>query len=483
MTSVTLALTRLGLAAVFAVAGVAKLRDREGTRKALVDFGASGRIVGPVAVALPVAELATAALLLPARTAVYGGVGALSLLALFSVAIAWNLMRGRAPECHCFGQLHSSPASWKTLARNGLLAGLAIAVIAGSVAEPDASGVAWLGALDGPERLALITAGVAAALLALGGAAFLSLMRSYGTVLVRLERVETALTEAGIDLPEDSEKPQVGLEPGTAAPAFWAQSLAGEPVSLETFAARGLPSLLLFTSPRCGACEALLPVVAEWQRDHADELRVVLVSDGTDDEAGSELGAFELVDVLPDSNGELYTAFRANGTPSAVIVRPDGTIGSWVASGRTWIEELVEETLARGAEEGLPPGTPAPALELPTLDGPSVSLESLRGRAALLLFWNPDCGFCRAMHEELIAWEGSANGVTPQLVVVSSGSAESTRAEGFSSMVLIDDAFAAGSAFGANGTPMAVLVDADGRIASRVAGGAEAVLALARRGA
>jgi len=37
----------------------------------------------------------------------------------------------------------------------------------------------------------------------------------------------------------------------------------------------------------------------------------------------------------------------------------------------------------------------------------------------------------------------------------------------------------AGQAFGASGTPMAVLVDAEGRIASPVVAGAAAVLALA----
>ena len=51
--------------------------------------------------------------------------------------------------------------------------------------------------------------------------------------------------------------PEIGLEPGTPGPAFWATSLTGETVSLETLTSSGLPSLLLFTSPRCGPCTAL----------------------------------------------------------------------------------------------------------------------------------------------------------------------------------------------------------------------------------
>ena len=47
---------------------------------------------------------------------------------VFSVAIALSLARGRAPECHCFGQLHSAPAGPMTLARNAVLAALAVFV-------------------------------------------------------------------------------------------------------------------------------------------------------------------------------------------------------------------------------------------------------------------------------------------------------------------------------------------------------------------
>jgi thiol-disulfide isomerase/thioredoxin len=209
-------------------------------------------------------------------------------------------------------------------------------------------------------------------------------------------------------------------------------------------------------------------------------LTIVFASDGEAGEVRAEAEEFELEHVLLDADRRVYGAFQANGTPSAVLIAPDGTIGSWVASGREWIEQLVAQTL--GGEEGeggLPLGTETPALELPTLDGGTVSLASLRGRDTLLLFWNPDCGFCRSMHEDLLAWEASANGVHPRLVIVSSGDAESTRAEGFRSLVLLDEEFAAGTAFEANGTPMAVLVDAEGRVASNVAAGAAAVLDLA----
>jgi hypothetical protein len=85
------------------------------------------------------------------------------------------------------------------------------------------------------------------------------------------------------------------------------------------------------------------------------------------------------------------------------------------------------------------------------------------------------------MHGDLLAWEASTNGHGPRLVVVSSGDEHSTRAEGFRSTVLLDDGDVAGAAFGAGGTPMAVLLDAEGRVASPLVAGAEAALELAGR--
>src|SRR5262245_11676744 len=60
-----LLIARLILAAVFAVAGVAKLLDRDGTREGLEGFGVPARIATPGALILPLVEIAVAVLLLP----------------------------------------------------------------------------------------------------------------------------------------------------------------------------------------------------------------------------------------------------------------------------------------------------------------------------------------------------------------------------------------------------------------------------------
>src|SRR5215218_3966075 len=120
-----LLIARLLLASIFAVAGVAKLADRPHSRRSLVNFGVPVSLAAPLSILLPLSELAVAVALVLTPLAWWGAVGALGLLLLFIAGISFNLARGRNPHCHCFGQLHSAPAGWKTLARNGVLAAVA----------------------------------------------------------------------------------------------------------------------------------------------------------------------------------------------------------------------------------------------------------------------------------------------------------------------------------------------------------------------
>ena len=464
---------RLALAAVFAVAGVAKASDRAGTRSALRAFGAPARLAGPLALLLPLAELAVAALLLPASTAATGAAGALVLLVIFCGAIAYNLAQGRAPDCRCFGQLHSAPASWKTLVRNGVLAAVAAYALVASLSGIQPGPLAWIGELDNARSVALAL-GFAVALGIGGGiAAVLALLRGYGRVLVRLERVERALAQAGLDVGELQESPQLGLAPGTPVP----------PVpELEPLLALGFPLLLLFTNPNCASCKSLLSKAARWQRDHGSTLTVALASEGTAEQVHREAAEFGLRHVIVDSGLHLYEAFHANGTPSAIVIAANRTIGSWVVSGADGIEALVVSALQERTLQPLPIGSQVPAIMLPSVaDGGLVALPSGGGKETILLFWNPACGFCRAMHGDLLAWERRAPNGGPRLVVISSGDADSTRAEGFRSSTLLDEGFTAGAALGVGGTPMALLLDAQGRVGSVLVAGVDEVLAFVKR--
>src|SRR5919107_753651 len=165
--STAMLVARLLLALVFGAAGVAKLADREGSRQAIIDFGLPSALAAPLGLLLPLGELAVAATLLPASTAWWGALGALGLLSVFVVGITYNLARGRKPDCHCFGQLHSAPAGWNTLARNGVLAAVASFVLwEGYEGGAGPSALSWLGAFSMAQLLGLLGGALVLALLA-----------------------------------------------------------------------------------------------------------------------------------------------------------------------------------------------------------------------------------------------------------------------------------------------------------------------------
>src|SRR5437763_2191207 len=105
--TVVLVACRVGLAVVFATAGISKLRDLSGTRRAVAGFGVPASAAQTAAVLLPLAELAAAIALVVPVTAVAAATAAVALLAFFSAGIAAHLAQGRRPDFHCFG--HAPP--------------------------------------------------------------------------------------------------------------------------------------------------------------------------------------------------------------------------------------------------------------------------------------------------------------------------------------------------------------------------------------
>jgi hypothetical protein len=117
------------VAGVFLLAGVAKVRDRSSFADVLTGFGVPGAAAPAGAVVLPAAEVAVAVALLVPATSSAGAIGALALLLVFSVAVAVEVVRGRTADCGCFGKDRSGTLSGATLLRNGLLIGLAGALV------------------------------------------------------------------------------------------------------------------------------------------------------------------------------------------------------------------------------------------------------------------------------------------------------------------------------------------------------------------
>src|SRR2546426_4987468 len=466
--SVVLLLARLLLATVFAIAGVAKLLDRAGSRKSASDFGVPAFLAKPLAFVLPLIELACAVALLRGSWAWFGASAALAMLLVFMAVIVVSLARGRAPDCHCFGQLYASPVGWTTVVRNAVLAGLAALVVWQGPGNAGAAPGEWMQNSSRPE---IAVQGLAISVAALTGFVLLmmfQLLRQNGRLLLRLEALEGRLGAT-------AEPPPQGLPVRSAAPGFSLAGLDGETVTLDMLRERATSLLLFFIEPGCGACDAALPEVARWQREHAGRLSVVPISRGDAHVNRAKSRTHNLQNVLLQTDREVSKAYRAEATPSAVVIK-EGLIHSPLAVGIDAIRALVVDAT-------LPPplkkGDLVPAIRVRDLNGGTMDLAALRGRRTLLLFWNPSCGFCQAMLEDMKEWERNRPKDAPELLVISAGSPAANRAQGFRSRVLLDPTFGAGRIFGAGGTPSALVVDEEGRVASDVGVGASAVRTLA----
>lgn len=456
--AIAVLVVRLFLAAMFALAGAAKLADRRGSRDAAADFGVPAAYAGIAALALPLAELAVAAALLPAGSAVWALAGAVALLTTFTAAIAFNVARGRAPDCHCFGQLHSEPAGPRTLIRNGLLLALAGGAFGVELADRGPSAVAWLAELSAAEASAVAVGGLA---IAVAGALF----------ILRVQRGRRP------GLPPLTE---IGLPQGHDAPGFTLPDNEGSPITLAELLQRGAPVVLVFTEAECGACRELMPMVAGWQKEYEGAVTIAVVNGGHPDGTPEVANKYGLRDILFDVKREVHKAYEVTGTPAAVGVDQPALIATPYTSRVLGVKALVD-TIVTGREPvfGLLPGEPLPEdVFLEDAERRPVALTEFVGVETLLLFWSTGCGSCREIRNYLLDWEHHPQPGTPRLVLVTSSSPKEIRAEGFDASIYFDPDGRVAAAFGVRGTPMAVLVDPDGNIGWPLAAGPGYILRL-----
>lgn len=494
---------RLLLAVVFAVAGLGKLTDRAGSRQALTDFGVPPAFAGPLGRALPLAELAVAVLLVPTATAWWGALAAVGLLSAFTAALVGTLAQGRAPDCRCFGQFAAAPIGPATVARNVVLVGLAGFVAWQGRLDPGPSVFGWVGLLSTAEQVTLAVGLIALGLLAAVVFLLLQVVAQQGRLLLRLDALEQGLAATGaLAAPGGSAEPAPGLPIGASAPDFQLPDLDRAEVGLADLLATERPVLLVFTDPHCGPCTALLPDLGRWQQEQAELLTVAVISRGSIEESRAKAAEHGVTTVLLQHAYEVADAYQAHETPAAVLVQPDGTIGSALARGGEQIRALMAQAMDGSVAPpwaGLVPlemaephrhdhhdhpdrsgarlGEPARPLGLADLDGEIVDLADYHGTRTLVLFWSPECAFCQQLLPALLAYEAEQRASGPRLLVVSTGSVESNRQMGLRSKVVLDPTFSLGTWYGADGTPSAVLLDAAGEIASPLLVGGAAILA------
>ncbi|HUQ94778.1 MAG TPA: TlpA disulfide reductase family protein, partial [Bryobacteraceae bacterium] len=212
----------------------------------------------------------------------------------------------------------------------------------------------------------------------------------------------------------------------------------------------------------------------------AAHFTLALLSQGTREENHAKMKEHGIHTVLLQREHEVSDQYDALGTPGAVLVRPDGVIGSPVATGaeaiRSLVSSTINESLAALVSIQLQEGDTAPPMVYPDLEGQMFNLAQLRGKPSIVLFWNPGCGFCQQMADDLKVWEKKAEKAGTQVLLISTGTVEVNRKPGFRSRVLLDQHFTAGKAFGAGGTPSAILLDENGKVASKVAVGKPEIL-------
>lgn len=472
---------RIALGFVFALSGVAKAFDRTGAVRAAAAMGVPARFAGIVGRGLPVAEIAVAALLVAGVTAWWGALAAALLLVAFTAALAANLLRGKRPPCNCFGQLSDKAISWGTVARNaGLLAAAGFVLVAR--APDEQIGVLhWVEAKTEVGQLPEVVSLLGAVVFAQG------LVIAWLVGQVRGAPAGTARAAEGE--PAGAGAP-AGLPIGSAAPPFELESVAGGRVALADLTTAGKPALIVFMDPSCASCNGMVPEVGEWQRDHDAAMTIAVVSTGGRERNLEKVEAHGLTNVLLDDTGEIGHSFAYEGTPGAVLVDSGGRIASPIASGTPAIRALVARTVgnieppavASDVPLGdLDLGDPVPHFHLEGLDGRHIAEGILRGQLNLLFFWDPMCSFCMQMQDEVRSLEARLRDAGVQAVFISLGDPDRVRALGLKSLVLLDPTSAVHRRFGAFGTPIALLVDAEGKIASELGVAREGVLALADR--
>src|SRR5918995_2308192 len=121
----------VAVATVLVMAAIPKLRDPKAFYVIVREFGVvPASLVGPVAHALPIAELLVAAGLIVPSLRRGSAIAAATLIGVFTVPTLIALGRSSGVPCGCFGMDRTSTVSRLSLIRNGSLLCLAITAAA-----------------------------------------------------------------------------------------------------------------------------------------------------------------------------------------------------------------------------------------------------------------------------------------------------------------------------------------------------------------
>lgn len=487
---VVLLFIRTFLFAVFAVAAIGKFLDLEGAAKSAKAFGTPDDLAKTFAVLIPFAELVFAISLLFTSFAWLGAIGVFLFLLIFIGGMISQMAQGNAPDCHCFGAIHSEPVSKKSLIRNVVFALLALVLIA-----------------QGRENQGLSFSDMTNdfAMQFIFG---LAILGALGTVVFYLKRISEQQNQIvrRIDVLEmvshdgrEVERENAGsledyLPVGAFAPEFALENAkTGREVALEHLLMEGKSLLFFFVSPNCMPCAELLPEIALWQKELGERFNFVFISSGKAKENNEKFGE-SFQNVLIQKEREVAANYFAPWTPTVLVVNSDGLVASRPAVGDAAIRELIEKIKAEtqteffvlpkldshGHNHEKPPkiGEAVPEFLLKDLHGKEFSAKDFQNRKTLVAFWSMTCPHCKNMLEELKNWDKTKGADAPDLIVFSDGEADAHQEMDLNSPVLLDKDYKTAEKLGMFGTPSAVLVNEKGKIVSETAIGAGNIWAL-----
>jgi peroxiredoxin len=282
---------------------------------------------------------------------------------------------------------------------------------------------------------------------------------------------------------------------GSSFPSFALPDLDGNRIALEDY--RGRRVLVVNWNPDCSFCDQLAPQLTKLHdklRARKTELLLVAHGDAQENRSFAEehgLGC----PILLRSDGRGVESLDPLGTPAAYLLDEQARVLEPLALGAPDVGELARRAAGRKrlrterplgesriVRDGLKPGTPAPPFSLSAVEGGTISLEDYRGRRALLVFSDPNCGPCDELMPELVRLHRRAPDGEPVLLLISRGELEENRrkvqANGIHLPVGIQPGWRVSREYGIFFTPVAFLVDEEGLIAREVAKGPEEIVAL-----
>lgn len=479
-----LLIVRLLLFGIFAIAGVGKLLDLDGSEKAVKAFGTPDPFAKPFSILIPIAELIFAFCFLFVTYSWVGALGGLILLTTFIGGMLWQMKQGNAPDCHCFGQIHSEPVGPKSLIRNLIIAVLAIVLVVSGRSNQGLS----LG--DTPDR---IVQNVVLAMLVVSVVVALSylhhLVKQNKRLTRRVEFLEM-LDNGGQPIERDEAgNPMDALPIGAPFPDFELPDTNGKMVTFEHLLGDYRPKVFLFVGPKCEPCKVLIPDFEKWREEFDGRLRLVFVSSGSAQENTEHFGSEIAAGMLLQSNKELSNKVHSKWTPTALFVSADGNVAGHPAVGEAAIRDMFDriknEDFTSERFHISSPGKPGrikigqavPAMSLADLKGNSITREDFVDGQTLAVFLSTTCTFCATVVDQIREWEKTNTNGT-KVIVFSEGDRSIHEDFKINAPILIEPGYVTAIKLGMYGAPSAVLIDENGVIISETAVGGPAIWSL-----